>query len=218
ALGTVALVGVMAGVFALALAVLAAAGARAPALCALAALGVVAAAAVALGFAVRAARAADFPRSLAWSYAGYAVALCLAARLIMPVVDRWQDLGSLAARIHSDTAPRSLALLDPDETTIAMLDHGSATPLTILASGAAGPGDAVAGWFATGGAAARVLVLLPGHASGPVTELLARLHPLPAPGDGIATSLTAAGAAALVARYELPQGRRYALLAPPAVH
>ena len=218
ALGTVALVGVMAGAFATALAVLAIAGIGTPVLFTVAAVAVVGAAAVLLIFAVRAQRDGDYPRSLAWVYAGYALALCLAARLIFPVVDRWQDLPALAARIHSDTTQQPLALLDPDETTIAMLDHGLATPFTVLASGPAGPRGAVAGWFAAHGRAARVLVLLPGHASGALTEFLARLHPLPAPGDGVAGALTAAGTAALVARYELPQGRRYALLAPPAVH
>ncbi|HYB64691.1 MAG TPA: glycosyltransferase family 39 protein [Steroidobacteraceae bacterium] len=218
ALGTVALVGAMALAFALALLVLSAAGFGAPLLYAATAGGVIAAAAVALGFAVRAQRSGDYPRSLAWSYAGYAVALCLAARLILPVVDRWQDLPALAARIHSDTAQQPLALLDPDETTIAMLDHGLATSFTALASGTAGPRAAVTGWFAAHGREARVLVLLPGHAGGALTELVARLHPTPAPGDGAAGALAAAGAAVLVARYELPQGRRYALLAPPAAH
>ena len=218
ALGTVAVVGAIALALALALAVLSAAGLGAPALCALAAFAIIAAAAVLLGFAVHAQRKGDYPRSLAWSYAAYAVALCLAARIILPVVDRWQDLPALAARIHSDTARQPLALLDPDETTIAMLDHRLATPFTVLASGAAGPRDAVAGWFAAHAPAARVLVLLPGHASGALTEFLARLHPTPAPGDGVAGTLTATGTAVLVARYELPQGRRYALLAPPAAH
>lgn len=216
ALATVTLVGALAGVFALALAVLAAAGLGAPLLYTAAALGVPAAAAIALGFAVRAQRHGDFPRSLAWSYAGYALALCLAARLILPVVDRWQDLSSLAARIHADTAQQSLALLDPDETTLAMLDHGFATGGTVLASAASSPRAAVDGWFAAHGKAARVLVLLPGHARGALTDLLARLRPLPAPGDGVAGTLTTVGAAALVARYELPQGRRYALLGPPS--
>jgi hypothetical protein len=214
----VALVGAMALVFALALAVLAAAGLGAPVLYAVAACGVIAAAAIALGFAVRAQRNGDYPRSLAWSYAGYALALCLAARMFLPVIDRWQDLPALAARIHSDTAQQPLALLDPDETTIAMLDHGLATSFTVLASGAAGPRGAVAGWFAAHGPASRVLVLLPGHASGALTEFVARLHAMPSPGDGVAGALAAAGTAALVARYELPQGRRYALLAPPAAH
>jgi 4-amino-4-deoxy-L-arabinose transferase-like glycosyltransferase len=217
-LATAALTAATAGICALALAVLAAAGAGAPLVCTVAALVVALAAAVAVGFAVHAQRSGDFPRSLACCYAGYAVALCLAARLILPVVDRWQDLASLAARIHSDTAQQSLALLDPDETTIAMLDRGLATPFTVLATGAAAPRGAVDGWFAAHGRAGRVLVLLPGHASGALTEFLARLHPLPDPGDGVAGRLTTTGTAALVARYELPQGRRYALLGPPATH
>ena len=217
-LATAALVALMATVFALALVVLAAAGAAAPIVSTVTALAVVAAGAAALAFAVRAARGGDFARSLAWSYAGYALALCCAARLILPVVDRWQDLPALAARIHADTAQQSLALLDPDETTIAMLDHGSHVRFTVLTGGGAAPGQAVGSWFATHGPAARVLVLLPGHASGAVTEFLARLHPVAAPGDGVAGTLVASGAAALATRYELPQGRRYALLAPPAAH
>jgi hypothetical protein len=167
---------------------------------------------------VRAQRRGDLPRSLAWSYAGYAAALCLAARLVLPVVDRWQDLPGLAARIHADTAGQSLALLDPDETTIAMLDHGLRTPFTVLTSGGSAPANAVSGWYSVHVGGARVLVLLPGHASGAVSELLGRLRPAPPPGDGVSAALAAAGAASLVARYQLPQGRRYALLGPPTPH
>ena len=142
----------------------------------------------------------------------------LAALIAMPVIDRWQDLPALARKIHADTLQQPLALLDPDETTIAILDHGSGVPFTVLASGGAAPARVVGSWFAAHGPTARVLVLLPGHTSGAVTEFLARLHPVAAPGDGVAGTLIAAGAAALATRYELPQGRRYALLAPPAAH
>jgi len=62
---------------------------------------------------------------------------------------------------------------------------------------------------------ARVLILLPGHARGTLTRYLELLHAPPPQSDGIAGSLTASGTAALVRRYELPQGRRYALLGPP---
>jgi 4-amino-4-deoxy-L-arabinose transferase len=213
-LGTLVLVAVMALACALALGVLAASGEGAALPFVAAALGVTVLAATALGFGVRALRGGDLPRSLLWSYAGYAAAICLAARLIVPVVDRWQDLPALAARIHTDTAQQPLALLDPDETTIAMLDHGGAR-FTVLASAAAAPPATVGAWFAAQGPAARVLVLLPGHAGGPVTALLAHLRPAAAPGDGVAVSLIAAGAASLALRYELPQGRRYALLEPP---
>jgi 4-amino-4-deoxy-L-arabinose transferase-like glycosyltransferase len=216
-LGTFALVALMAVAWALVLGVLAASGAGAWGLCVAVAIGVLSGAAAALAYALRVLRRGTLPGSLAWAYVAYVVAVCLAARPILPVVDRWQDLPALAVRIHADTAHEALALLDPDETTLAMLDHGLRTSFTVLTSAGA-PRAAVSAWFADRGPGSRVLVLLPGHADGAVTELLARYHPLAAPGDGVAGALTAEGVAALMQRYELPQGRRYALLAPPAAH
>ncbi|MBV9727527.1 MAG: glycosyltransferase family 39 protein [Gammaproteobacteria bacterium] len=189
----------------------------------------------ALWRAARAARRGDFPYSLAWIYSGYVAAICLAALVALPVIDRWQDLPGLARRIQADTAHQSLALLDPDETTLAMLDRGYRTRIAILttaanpvstpdaggASGSLVSGTAwraeqvVTRWFHTAGDDARVLVLLPGHAPGAVSEWLGRLLPLVPPGDGLAGELSSAGSARLVRRYELPQGRRYALLGPP---
>ena len=222
------LVVTVAWALAAALAVFAAAGVARAAACAAAALGVLVAGHGAVLLAGRAARADDFQRSLGWLYGGYAAAFCLAALIVLPIIDRWQDLPALAQRIHADTAHERLALLDPDETTIAMLDRGLKTPFTILrssdAAGGAGAGAAaspqqlLAGWFTDAGAGARVLVLLPGHAPGPLTHRLARFLPRTArsdAGDGLAGTLSAAGSATVLERYELPQGRRYALLGPP---
>ena len=222
------LVVTVAWALAAALAVFAAAGVARAAACAAAALGVLVAGHGAVLLAGRAARADDFQRSLGWLYGGYAAAFCLAALIVLPIIDRWQDLPALAQRIHADTAHERLALLDPDETTIAMLDRGLKTPFTILrssdAAGGAGAGAAaspqqlLAGWFTDAGAGARVLVLLPGHAPGPLTHRLARFLPRTArsnEGDGLAGTLSAAGSATVLERYELPQGRRYALLGPP---
>ena len=211
------------------LAVFAAAGAARGAACAAAAVAVLAVVQGAVLLAGRAERAGDFQQSLGWVYSGYAAALCIAALIVLPIIDRWQDLPALARRINADTAHERLALLDPDETTIAMLDRGLKTPFTILtgsdaARRASAPGaeataqHLVAGWFAAEGRGARVLVLLPGHASGSVTLRLARFLPRAARGDaddGIAGRLIASGSARLVQPYELPQGRRYALLGPP---
>ena len=217
-----------------ALAIFAAAGAARWATCTAIGLALIAVVHLALWRAARAERCGELQSSIGWIYGGYAAAVCLAALIVLPVIDRWQDLPALARRIHADTAHEPLALLDPDETTIAMLDHGLATRFTVLRSGAdaraahgmgrgsdalGGSSSApqlVASWFHTAGPAARVLVLLPGHAPGAVSDWLGRFLPAAAQGDGSAGALSAAGVAALVQRYELPQGRRYALLGPPA--
>jgi 4-amino-4-deoxy-L-arabinose transferase-like glycosyltransferase len=164
----------------------------------------------------------DFPRSFGWTYTSYATALCLMALATFPAIDRWHDLSQLAERIHADSAQDDLALLSPDETTIAMLDNGLKTRFTILPteSGTGGsatdtPQKLVSAWFHAHGTNARVLVLLPGHAAGELTGLLDRLHPVSRPDDGTAGTLAAEGIASLLQRYEVPEGRRYALLGPP---
>ena len=160
----------------------------------------------------RAAARGAVAESLAACYAAYAAAFCLSALVAFPAIDRWQDLPGLARRIHADTRAQPLALLLPDETTLAIIDHGYRRTFSVLDSADA---DTVHGWLRAHGSEARLLVLLPGHAPGEVSRWLARWFAAEAPGDGIAAALIDAGAARLVARYELPQGRRYALLGPP---
>ena len=170
----------------------------------------------ALRRAARAQRRGHVLGSFQWTYAAYAVAFCVTSLVVFPTIGRWQDLPLLAGQIHVDNERMSLALLNPDETTIAMLDRGSRTPFTVLAADGSSPRSLVSGWFAAHGSHARVLVLLPGHASGELTPLLERLHlERAAPGDGIAGELASHGLASIVRRYQLPHGRRYALLALP---
>jgi 4-amino-4-deoxy-L-arabinose transferase-like glycosyltransferase len=154
-------------------------------------------------------------RSFQWTYVAYAVVFCITSLALFPTIDRWQDLPSLARQIHSDTGQASLALLNPDETTIAMLDRGLRTSFTVLTTDANPPQKVVRDWFGSQGKRGRVLVLLPGHASGELTPLLERVRHYRPAGDGIAGELAADGAAAIVRRYRLPHGRRYALLGPP---
>ena len=155
-------------------------------------------------------------RGFQWTYAAYAAVFCITSLAVFPRIDRWQDLPLLATQIHSDTEHASLALLDPDETTIAMLDRRSGIPFTILTTTPDSRQHALHDWFAAQGKSARVLVLLPGHASGQLTPLLERAHLGRPAGDGIAGQLQAAGIASIARRYQLPHGRRYALLAAPA--
>lgn len=173
----------------------------------------------AIRLSARAQSRGEFQTSFGWTYASYTSALCVMALATFPDIDRWHDLGQLAHRIHSDSAHQDLALLAPDETTIAMLDDGLRTPFTILQTDGNTPERVVADWFNAHGNTARVLVLLPGHASGELTRLLDRIHPGlihpgKAPDDGTAGTLESAGIASLERRYEVPQGRRYALLGP----
>lgn len=153
-------------------------------------------------------------RGFQWTYAAYAAAFCISSLVVFPTVDRWQDLPLLAGRIHSDTDHASLALLNPDETTIAMLDRRLRTPFTTLTTDGNPPQDVVRQWFTARGDGARLLVLLPGHAPGELTPLLERARLYHPPGDGIAGALQADGVGFIVRRYELPHGRRYALLGP----
>jgi len=211
-----ALLGVIAWLLAGALLVFGASGAGSRLLCWPVALAVIAGAHAALWRTGRALRAGDLSRSFFWLYGGYASAVCLAALVTLPIVDRWQDLPALARRVHADTASAALALLDPDETTIAILDRGLNTRFMILTSGSVGAPRVVRDWFSAHGHEARILVLLPGHAPGPLTPYLARLVPANVPDDGVAGRLVASGSALLAQRYQLPHGRRYALLAPPS--
>jgi 4-amino-4-deoxy-L-arabinose transferase-like glycosyltransferase len=216
------LVAVIAGGFALFPAVLALATASAisRAVCVAATLAALAVTFMATRLSAQAQARGDFHRSFGWTYASYATALCLMALATFPSIDRWHDLGSLAQRIRDDSANEDLALLTPDETTIAMLDYGLRTRFTVLSNDGAAPGggtpaELVATWFSAHGRSGRVLVLLPGHAAGELTGLLDHFHPVKPPGDGTAGTLAAEGVASLLQRYEVPQGRRYALLGPP---
>jgi len=172
----------------------------------------VAIAAITLLFASNMLRSGDPLRGLAWTYTAYAATLTLSGLAIFPVIDRWQDLPSLARNIHEDSRSGPLALLDPDETTIAMLDHRFRTQFVVLNTDTDSAANVVSGWLRSQGRRAHVLVKLPGRTPGDVKRLLDRIHPTPVPDDGVVVTLASSGVATVVHRYELPEGRRYALL------
>ena len=216
--GTRVLVGVVAVVCAAALALLAAAAhqSRARSIDILVAVAVMTLVWAVLSFAAKLQRAGRYEASLGATYAAYAVAFALTARLLLPIVDRWQDLPGLAAQISRDSSGGVLAVLDPDETTIAMLDHPLRVEFTRLEVAPQDSPALVAAWLHGRGPADHLLVMLPGHASGDLSRLLSRWLQITPPDDGIAGTLSAAGVARISARYELPQGRRYALLSSAA--
>ena len=151
---------------------------------------------------------------LATTVAAFAIAVALGSVATFPAIDRWQDLPAMARAIHHDSEGKPLALLQPDETTLAMFDDSlRSAPLSINAKGGLAIG-AVSDWFCEHPDDGRLLVMLPGHAPGEVSRLLGRWWHARLPGDGDAGSLERDGVAKLLLRYELPHGRRYGLMGP----
>lgn len=216
--GTWVLVVLLAGALALTLCVFAA-GASGPVrvVDVVTAVAIVVAIVILLRLAVLQGRRGQLPAAIASTCVAHVAALVLFALAAFPTIDRWQNLGGLALHIYVDAHNHELALLDPDETTIAMLDHGLATRFTILTTGTSDASVAVRSWLQTGGASPRILVKLPGSGRGELSSMLdaGRGHRSP-DDDGIAAMLVNERAAAIVGRYELPHGRRYALLGPAA--
>ncbi len=165
-----------------------------------------------LRFAAKLQHAGRHGASLIATYTAYVVAFALTACLLLPEVDRWQDLPALAGQISRDSAGGVLAVLAPDETTLAMLDHPRRIEFTRLEAAPQDSAALLAAWLHGRDPADHVLVMLPGHAAGELSRLLGSWLPSTPPDDGVAGTLCAAGQARLRARYELPQGRRYALL------
>jgi hypothetical protein len=214
--GTRALVTLIAAVFVLVLAVLTVASgdftyvSGAAAIAALAIIG--------LRFAAALQRHNDLFRSLAWTYTAYATTLTLGGLAVFPTIDRGQDLPSVAQQVREDARGGPLALWDPDETTVAILDHRAHIPFVVLTPDSGSPEKALSRWFAANGSGAHVLMKLPGSGPSDVSRLLARLHPMAPADDGVVTTLANEGVVAVAHRYELPEGRRYALLSAPAKH
>jgi 4-amino-4-deoxy-L-arabinose transferase-like glycosyltransferase len=156
--------------------------------------------------------------ALVTGYVAFALPVVTWALAFFPLIDSWQDLPGLSLRIARDTAAQPFALLDPDETTIGTMERvlGRPQPVVLSGSGDVRAIAAAAGeWLRAQGPGARLLVKLPGHAPGEITRWIATHtgRRLWSEDDGRAASLERAGVAHIVSRYELPQGRRYALLA-----
>jgi len=133
------------------------------------------------------------------------------------LADRWQDLGSLGIALREDLHGAPLRLVAPDETTRAWVDMYVTTtvtrsdtpqePAAALALAAQLHGDQGPRY---------ALVQLAGRSLQPRLVALGRrlgLRHLQAPPAAIPDWVGGSGLS-VVRRYELPNGRRYALLAP----
>jgi 4-amino-4-deoxy-L-arabinose transferase-like glycosyltransferase len=150
-------------------------------------------------------------------YFAFACSVTVWGAAFFPVIDSWQNLGGLAAQIDRDVGAKPFAILAPDETTIAMMDHPyrRAAVVQPLSADSAAWATAASAWFAAHDPDAQLLVKLPGAAPGSVSRWLeARTGVrLWSDDDGMAAALERAGVVRIARRYALPQGRRFALLA-----
>jgi 4-amino-4-deoxy-L-arabinose transferase-like glycosyltransferase len=147
----------------------------------------------------------------------YSALLVGPASQIYPRVDTWQDLPAIGAAMRRDAAGRPLILFAPDETTRAFVDMYTRTsvaliPVPVTADSTARLRDELA-------AAPQSLVVaqLPGRTSSrTLAEMAAALGRTARVPHDISTAELphwASGLALRAAyRYELPNGRRYALL------
>jgi hypothetical protein len=180
---------------------------------------------VAAWLALRAWRAArDHVGRAQWSLLlAYCALLVGPASQVYPLVDTWQDLGSIARAIGRDAAGKPLILFAPDETTRAMIDMYARTTVDLIP----GPIDAAAidRLRADIDAApdSLIVVQLPGYAR-LVAQRVARYLGLrrsasaPPPDDEPLPPWVNAARLRLAKSYSVPNGRRYALFEsqPPA--
>jgi 4-amino-4-deoxy-L-arabinose transferase-like glycosyltransferase len=159
-------------------------------------------AALALVFARGYLRGGMWQPFLATSCAGFMLSVLAACSVLFPGIDRWQDDASLIAQIDRDTEGRDLDLYAPDETTVAIVDLYAPRHRGrwhIRQSVTASPA---------------MLVLLPGHSAGPFSRALSALGiKMKSPSSGKALDAVEQQGPLRVERiYEVPEGRRYALL------
>jgi hypothetical protein len=163
--------------------------------------------------AASAARAGDMRRAQFELVLAYCLLLIVPAWPLYREVDSWQDLPSLARAIESDASGRPLILMAPDETTRAVIDMYARSDAELVR----GPPDA-ASVAALRDRVARepgalVVTLLPGRE---LTGALRRSAQRLGIGAGMRSDdlppWIAASGLRVAHRYELPNGRRYALL------
>jgi 4-amino-4-deoxy-L-arabinose transferase-like glycosyltransferase len=135
-------------------------------------------------------------RSLAYLFLAYASLLLGPASQIYDRVDGWQNLASIAHEVEIESSDAPLALYKPDETTRAMIDMFARPNAQLVDDKSAA---SVPGRF--------VLYQLPGRGP-PRNADIARLVRYKRPPAVVVGS----PGMTMVKIYELPNGRRYALL------
>jgi 4-amino-4-deoxy-L-arabinose transferase-like glycosyltransferase len=179
--------------------------------------GIAIGAAAAMWLSWRMLRRGEWSRAMAATIAGFLLSLLATAAVVFPAMDRWQDLDRLVRAIDRGAAGRPIALYSPDETTVATLDRVLGARAAHLARATSIP---AARALLAGADPPVFIIRLKGRGTGAVIERLkslgvrVRVRP---PGETPELhELTTRLPLVVEQIFELPQGRRYALLARPA--
>ncbi|MEP7245796.1 MAG: hypothetical protein ABI885_19270, partial [Gammaproteobacteria bacterium] len=164
---------------------------------------------VALGFALRSLRRQAWPRAIAATFCAFVLAFFATAVTVFPAMDGWQDLGALVRRIDHDSGDRPLTVYAADETIVAALDRA------LAGRRIARPADIPSARVLFQAQSPPVLLVkLNGVGDGSVLRRLKSLGVKlrPPPEAPVVQDLVIQLGLVVERVYELPQGRRYALL------
>lgn len=164
--------------------------------------------------AASAARRGELQRGPAALLLSYCLLLAIPAIVLYGRIDAWQDLGSIGHAIGVDAAGRPLVLMTPDETTRAMIDLYARTEVDLVRAPMDASSVAQLKQALAATPDALVIVQLSGRETTDAYRRIAAML-----GIGVATleqapEWAAAAGLRVAHRYSLPNGRRYALLAP----
>jgi hypothetical protein len=176
-----------------------------------AAVGMIIIVSLAISLSIAAHRQQRIHWSLGWCYVAFVTSLGVGGTALLPIVNQWQDLRPIALSVNRDTVGRELGLIQPDETTIAMLDYQLRTPFSIIEITDQDAVQSVKRWLDADPKQRRVLIKLPGSGPGKLSALLNNKRDK-LRSDSLLFRLEQANAAHLVALYQRPEGRRYALV------
>jgi 4-amino-4-deoxy-L-arabinose transferase-like glycosyltransferase len=158
----------------------------------------------------RSLHSARYTAALAALFGSFALLLLTASLIAFPFIDRSHDLPSIARQVDRDLGTRPLALYQPDETTRAFVDLAlpARRDFVVIVDTPAKAKAVLAAQPSSG-----FLLLLPGHADGPISKWLrdhgvAKQRPVAPPASRLGSDL----GLAIEHAYELPEGRRYILL------
>jgi len=149
----------------------------------------------------------DVARALSVLFAAYCTVLLGLAAAYFPAINREQDLRPMTSALRQDLRGRALALLAPDETTIAVVDMADISSRTLDADDSSAASDA------STLAAGECVLGMTKLTRGPLYDFMRRQSKTRNPRDPVdLQAFSAAHGLRIEREYIVPDGRHYVLL------